>query len=547
MKGVTIALKIDQAEKGEKSVKKIAGILQKFGAVLVCCTLLAACQAAKPETEKAAPASNAQAGDQKKTDKLVVVMEANPDSLDPQNTTETTANSAQRTMLEGLVGFDKDMKPIPVLAKEMPELGKDAKSLTIKLKEGVLFQDGTPFDGEAVKKNFERVLDKNNNLKRNNFFNMIEKVEVLDPHTVKFDLNTPFSAIVNILAHPAAAIMSPKSFEGGNKVDRHPVGTGPYQFSEWVDGQYIRMKKFDQYWDKENQPAFQTVEFRLVPETASRVAMLMAGEAHLVYPLGPEQAEMLKKNPKVEINNYPSIIENYLGFNHKQKPFDNVKVRQAINYAINKEAMINVVKMGYASIADSPVAPKVSGYSKQPAYDFSVEKAKQLLAEAGYPNGFDAILWTDNPTEMIKGAEFIKQQLGVVGINLKIETMETGTFYDRLDAGQGIQLYYSHWSPSTGQADWVLRPNFGSAFVGAKGNNSGHYINPKLDELTEKALGASDPAEVQRYYDEAQKVVVEDAAWGLLFVDGILVGKQKELKDANVLPDGVIDVRKAKF
>lgn len=528
-------------------MKKFAGILPKLGAILLCCSLLAACSTTKPEAESAAKAGNAKTGEQKKTDKLVVVMEANPSSLDPQNTTENTSSSVQRTMLEGLMGFDKDMKPIPVLAKELPELGKDAKSLTVKLREGVLFQDGTPFDGEAVKKNFERVLDKKNNLMSNNFFHMIEKVEVLDPHTVKFDLNAPFSAIINILAAPDAMIMSPKSFEGGKEVFRHPVGTGPYQFSEWVDGQYIRMKKFDQYWDKENQPAFQTVEFRLVPETASRVAMLMAGEADLVYPLGPEQAEMLKKDSKIEIKNYPSVIENYVGFNHKLKPFDNVKVRQAINYAISKEAMINVVKMGYASVADSPVAPNVSGYSKQQTYDFNVEKAKQLLAEAGYPNGFDAVLWTDNPTEMIKGAEFIKQQLSVVGINLKIEVMERGTFYDRLDSGDGIQLYYSRWSPSTGQADNVLSPNFGSAYVGSKGNNAGHYINPKLDELTAKALAASDPAQIQRYYDEAQKILIDEAAWGMLFIDDILVGKQKDLKDAYVLPDGIMDVRKAKF
>ncbi len=527
---------------------KMATNLKHFWLIFLAAVLLAACSPQKPADQASSPAAaTAPTEKSKSTDKLVVVMEANPDSLDPQNTTETTANSAQRTMLEGLMGFDKDMKAVPVLAKEMPELSADAKTVTFKLREGVVFHDGTPFNADAVKKNFERVLDPKNGLKRARFFKMIEKVEAIDEHTVKFILNSPFSAIVNILTHPAAAIMSPKSFENGEKVDRKPVGTGPYAFEDWVDGQYIRMKKFDQYWDKDNPPAFSTVEFRLVPETASRVAMLMTGEAQFVYPLTPEQAETLKANANLELVNYPSIIENYMGMNHRIKPFNDVKVRQAINYAIDKDAMIKVVKMGFASPADSPVAPKVAGYSQQKLYDYNPDKAKQLLAEAGYPNGFDAVLWTDNPTEMIKGAEFIKQQLAAVGIKLKIETMETGTFYDMLDAGDGVQLYYSHWSPSTGEADWVLRPNFTSDFVGAKGNNSGWYRNPKVDELVEKALQTGDQAEVMKLHAEAQKILVEDAAWGYLFVDDILLGKQKDLKDAYVLPDGVIDVRKAKY
>lgn len=482
---------------------------------------------------------------------LVVAQAANPTTLDPQDTQDTLAYGIQKTMYEGLLGFDKDMKVIPVLAEAMPELAPDAKSVTFKLKHDVKFQDGTDFNAEAVKANMERLLDPANKLKRASLFKAVDHVEIIDPYTVKIVLNRPFAPIVEAFAHPAGAMISPKAIkEYGKDLNRHPVGTGPYQFVEWKDGQYVTVKKFDGYWDKDHAAKLEKITFKPVPEAGSRVAMLKTGEIQFVYPLPPEQIEGMKNDSKVTVDRSQSIYQRYVVFNTTQKPFTDKRVRQALNYAVDKDAMIKVTYKGYGTPSQSVLAPKVWGFAPHDPYPYDVEKAKKLLAEAGYPDGFETTIWTANNTELVKFAEFIQQQWQAVGVKVKVEPMEYVTMINQMSVKPSESKMMTNmggWSPSTGEADWGIRPLLSKDMFPTAGFNVGYYSNDQVEKDIVAGMEISDKDQRLQAYAAAQKALFEDAPWVFLFVPDNLAGKRKNLENAFVLPDGTLDVAHAEF
>lgn len=237
------------------------------------------------------------------------------------------------------------------------------------------FQDGTDFNAEAVKVNLDRVLDKSNGLARYNQFNRIKSVTVVDPYTVKIELNEPFSALINALAHPSAMMISPTALKKwGKDIALHPVGTGPFEFVEWKPAEYLKVKKFDGYWRK-GYPKIDTLTFRTVTDNNTRAAVVQTGEAQFAYPVPYEQASLLKANPKLELVATPSITTRYVSMNTLQKPFDDVRVREAVNYAINKDALAKVAFAGYAFPAQGVVPQGVAFAEKMAPWPYDPAKA----------------------------------------------------------------------------------------------------------------------------------------------------------------------------
>lgn len=486
-----------------------------------------------------------------KPKELVVAQAANPTTMDPHDTQDTLAYGIQKTMYEGLLGFDKDMKVVPVLAEGMPELAADAKSVTFKLKKDIKFQDGTDFNAEAVKANIDRVRDPANKLKRASLFAVIDRVEVIDPYTVKMVLNRPFAAIVNTFAHPAAMMISPKALKDyGKDIGRHPVGTGPFQFVEWKDSQYVVVKKYDGYWNKANSAKVDKITFKPVPEAASRVAMLKTGEAQFVFPLPPEQVDSAKSDSNIVIDKSPSIVERYMTLNMTKKPLDDKRVRQALNYAVDKNAYVQVLMKGYGSAAKSAIAPKVWGFQEQQMYPYDVEKAKKLLTEAGLPNGFELTIWVVNSTEGVRTAEFIQQQWQAIGVKATVQQMEYVTLLNQMytkPEESKMMTNYGGWSPSTGEPDWAIRPLLTKAMFPTAGFNTGFYVNDALEKAVALGLESADEKVRLQAYADAQRIIVEDAAWVFLANPDNIVGKRKNLTGAYVLPDGALDVGHAEF
>ncbi|ETI66744.1 glutathione ABC transporter substrate-binding protein [Neobacillus vireti] len=468
-------------------------------------------------------------------------------SMDPHDTNDTLSYSAQKTMLEGLVGFDKDMKVVPVLA-ESYSANDAATEFTFKLRQGITFHDGTPFNAEAVKGNIDRLANPDLNLKRHSLFALVKETQVVDENTVKVVLSEPFGAMINTFAHPAAMMISPKALETyGKDVSQHPVGTGPFKFADWDQSDHLKVVKNDQYW-KKDYPKVDSITFKPTPENGARVAMLQTGEADFIYPVPTEQAESLNGKNGIMVENNQSIVVRYLSMNTIKKPYSDVRVRQAINYAINKDAFVKVVMNGFATPLDSVIAPNVQFYSKQDQYKFNLEKAKELLKEAGLEKGFTAKLWGSNSSQTIKGMEFIQQQLAQIGVKVEIVPMESGTMADKIWSVQDpnaaeIELYYGGWSPSTGDADWGIRPLVGGkdAFP-PKSYNTAYYNNDEVNQAIKDALATADPEKRKAAYEKAQTAIWKDAPWAFLSVDDTMAGKKNYLEGINLLPDGALSV-----
>lgn len=221
-----------------------------------------------------------------------------------------------------------------------------------------------------------------------------------------------------------------------------------------------------------------------------------------------------------------------------------------MNYAIDKNTLIKVVYKGFGTPAESIIAPNVWGFQKQQMYDYNREKAKSLLSEAGFPNGFETTLWVVNASETVKAAEFIQQQWKEVGVKVNIQQMEKGTLLNQLyvkPEESKMQTYMGSWSPSTGEADWGIRPLLTKAQFPPAGYNTGFYVNEEAEKLIENGLRLTTDKERLEAYANVQKLVVEEAPWGFLYVTDIISGKRSNLNNAFVLPDGSLDLKRVEF
>jgi len=474
---------------------------------------------------------------------ITVAVAANFVSLDPHDSNDTLGLSAERMMMEGLLGFDKKMNIIPVLAEKY-SVNDKATEFTFNLRKDVKFQDGTPFNAEAVKYNIDRLSNPDNHLKRYSLFELVKSTDVIDDYTVKVTLKEPFGAMLNNFAHPSAAMISPAALKKyGKDIARHPVGTGPFKFAEWDQSDHLKIVKNEDYW-KKGYPKVDSITFKPVPENGSRVAMLQTGEADFAYPIPTEQVKAIDGKNGINVERDSSIIVNYLSMNTLKKPYDDVRIRQAMNYAINKAAFVKVVWNGYGEKATSVIAPKVGFYSKQSEYNFDLEKAKKLMKEAGAEKGFKTTLWVSNSSTSVKAAEFIQQQLAQINIKVDVVPMESGTMSDKLWGPQkpedaAVELYYGGWSPSTGDADWGIRPLLGGKEAFPPFNyNTAYYNNDKVNEALKKALQTADSNVREEAYKEAQKIIWDDAPWVTLGVSETLAGKKNYLDGIYLLPDG---------
>lgn len=474
---------------------------------------------------------------------LVVAVNSTFTTMDPYDANDTLSQAVVKSFYQGLFGFDRNMKMVPVLA-EGYTASKDGLVYTVKLKKGIKFQDGTDFNAEAVKANFDRVTNPDNHLKRYVLYKNIAKTEAVDPYTVRFTLHEPFSPFINSLAHPSGVIISPAALKeyGSKGIAQHPVGTGPFKFVEWKPSDYLKVAKWDGYWRK-GYPKIDSITWRPVVDNNSRAAMMQTGEAQFTFPVPYEQAEVLKSKPTLQLVAAPSIVHRYMSMNTLQKPFDNVKVRQAINYAINKQALAKVAFAGYAIPAEG-VIPKGVEYSvKLGPWPYDPAKARQLLKEAGYPNGFETTLWSAyNNTTAQKVIQFLQQQLAQVGIKASVQALETGQRVEKVESAQDpatapVRMYYVGWSASTGEADWALRPLLASESWPPKLFNTAYYKNPAVDEDIHKALNTTDSKQKAALYTDAQKRIWADAPWAFLVTEQLLSANSKKLTGFYVMPD----------
>ncbi len=464
-----------------------------------------------------------------------------PDTLDPVGMTTTTVANIVDYVVETLVTIDQEGKPQPLLAKSW-DISPDGLEYTFELQEGVTFHDGTPFNAEAVKFSIERVLDEEVRVPIRTPYIAIEKVETVDPLTVKFILSEPYAPLLSAISWTTVGIISPKSIEEhGNDylTYQHPVGTGPYVFKERVKGEHITVTKYEDYWGE--KPFYDTVVFRIVPEAATRESLLLAGQVDLIILPPVSDIPALQENADVEVLLAPSDRTIFIAINNLKEPLNDVRVRQALNYAVNKEQIIQSVLFGAADVMDAPMAPSLFGYCQTGPYEYDPDKAGELLADAGLAEGLEIqfITPTGRYVQDFQAVQAIAGFLREVGIETEVSTMDWPSYIATITAPpeeNTTQLHLLGWAPAyLDAAQQMLQ--FTSTYAPPSGLASSFYKSPEVDDLLAAAGREANPDKRQELYCEASKKVWEDAPWIFLWNQRFPIIYSAKVKNVSYLPN----------
>ncbi len=449
---------------------------------------------------------------------LTIAQGVEPPGLDP-----TTATSAAiprviyGNVMEGLVKIDRSGKIVPALASDY-RVSKDGKEYTFNLKKGVKFHDGKAFGAEDVKFTFDRLMDPKNATAHPEYYKEVESVQAVDPSTVKIRLKNVNSMFLFNLARPDSIIVNPQA---ADRLKTEPIGTGPFRFVEWVRGDHITLAKFDGYHQK-GIPYLDKVAFKFIGDPSAQVANLKAGDVEAIaYDITPENAALLEKDPKFKILNGYTTTKVILSTNNSRKPFDDIRVRRAMAHAIDRAALMKGAMSGYGVPIGSHMDPGNPYYvDLTKTYPYDPQKAKQLLAEAGYPNGFEAVIKLPERYAYAKrSGEIIADMFSQVGIRLKIELTEWGQWIDRVFKNADYDLtVIGHAEPF--DINIYANPNYYF-----------RYSSPKFQETLKKAEMEVDPKVRGELYVALQKIITEDAVNGYLFVLPRLPTMKKEVNN----------------
>ena len=443
-------------------------------------------------------------------------------SLDPAIVTDGESFKVTQNLFETLLNFGEiDTTINPGLAKEWT-VSDDGLTYTFQLQEGVKFHDGTDFNAEAVIKNINRW--KAGTEEDFYYFNSMFKAEGEDiikdvtaegDYTVIFTLSRTQAPFLKNLAMSPFGIASPTAFEAaGEAFGDNPVGTGPFKFVEWKRNYSITIEKNPDYWQA-GLPKLDKVIFRSMPDNSARLNALTTGEIDLADGINPSDGAAIEGNSALQLIERPSMNIGYLGLTNTRAPFDNKLVRQAVNYAINKQAIVDAFFEGRAQVAANPMPPSISGYNDaiQP-YPYDPEKAKALLAEAGY-DGKEIELWAmpvPRPymPDGAKVAEVIQKNLEDVGIPSKIVTFEWATYLDKAKDGEA-DAFMLGWTGDNGDADNFIYTLLDKDNIGS--NNYAYYSNDEVHDLLIKAQSETDENVRNDLYKKAQEIIHDDAPW----------------------------------
>ncbi|MBI4277320.1 MAG: hypothetical protein HY660_02590 [Armatimonadetes bacterium] len=469
-----------------------------------------------------------------------------PNSLDPATGTGPFG-TVQYALYDTLVGHNEKMEPTPGLATSW-QVADDKVTWTFRLRRGVKFHDGTEFNAEAVKFTYERILDPATGAGRRSVYTVIKKVEAPDPQTVRIITDGPFPDLPFLLLDRTSFILSPTAVRklGNAEFGLRPVGTGPFKFVEWVPNDHITLDANPDYWQR--RPRSSRVIYKVVTETAARTAALRAGEADMVMNISPNDQNVLRRDSNIVLVQKDSLTQVQAEMRQTMPPFSDRRVRQAMNYAVDRTAIIKDVMMGLGRIADSPGPPGVWGSVRLTPYEYNPEKAKQLLAEAGYRSGFEGNLfyvsgrWGGDD----QVAQALQAYWAAVGIKIQIRKADMAGLDDMLSRDPDTMAGWIAFPVRTSTyLDYHLWRLYETRAARMKGYQRSGYSNPRVDEYLVKARSTFDLNERKRHYEAAQKLIWEDAAFVWLFTRQNLLGVRKGTSGYEFLPTGMVRLHNA--
>ena len=433
---------------------------------------------------------------------ITVAMQLEPPHLDPTSAAAGAIDSVlYSNVFEGLTRFMGDGSVVPGLAESW-EISEDGLTYTFKLHSGVTFHDGTTMDAEDVKFSLDRINADDSVNAQKALFSAISEVNVVDPTTVEIKLSEPNGNLLFNLAWGDAVIVAPESIDN---IKQLPIGTGAFKFTSWTQGDNIMIEKNPNYWG--TPAALDMATFKFISDPTAAFASMMAEDVDVfvAFP-APENLPQFEADPRFQVLVGSTEGETILAMNNKQAPFDNVKVREAVAHAINRQAIIDGAMFGYGTPIGTHFAPHNPAYVDETALSaFDPEKAKALLAEAGFTDGFETTLDLPPPSYARRGGEIIAAQLADVGITAKINNVEWAQWLETVFKGKNFGLtIVSHTEPMD---------------IGVYANPDYYfqYDNPDFQTLIAKLNKTTDPEMRTQMLGQAQKVIAEDYVNAYLF------------------------------
>ncbi|NBG87998.1 glutathione ABC transporter substrate-binding protein [Isachenkonia alkalipeptolytica] len=447
-------------------------------------------------------------GDEAATDTLVVAQGADADSLDPHATNDQPSSRVMKQVYESLLNQNEDMELVPGLAEEWEQI--DELTFEFKLREGVMFHNGEELTASDVEFTLLRALESPD---VGHIVGAIDPdgFEIIDDYTIRISTVEPFAPLLAHLAHTASSILNQTAVEEhGDDYGENPVGTGPYMLEDWTRGATIELTRFEDFHGENGK--MENITFRNIQEDGNRTIELETGEIDIAYDILPTDISRIEENQELELARDLNFSTVYLGFNTEKEPFDDVRVRQAINYAVNVESIIDSVMEGSGEVATGPIGPMVWGANEElEPYGHDIEKAKELMEEAGYEDGFSTTIWTNDNQLRQDIAQITQSQLEEIGIDVEIEVLEWGAYLDGTAAGDH-DMFILGWVTVTGDPDYGLYALFHSEQFGSAGNRT-FWGDERVDELLDEARRSAEPDVREDAYMEVQEIVRDEAPW----------------------------------
>jgi peptide/nickel transport system substrate-binding protein len=439
---------------------------------------------------------------------LRVAIPWTPENLDPTMNLSSIRAQVGVSLFDSLLGRDAEGKIVGELAESWRAL--DDRTWQFKLRRAVVFHNGEPFDAEAVRFTFQRVLNPEQKSPNRATVSEVDRVDVVDDLTVNLVLRSPYAPfLARLIDFP---MVPPKyTAEKGNQgLALRPVGTGPFRFVALVKDDHMVVEAFDKHW--RGQPRVRKIVYKPIPEPFTRAAALRNGEVDLITTVPPNIARELDKVAGIRVHRVPSTWQVYLGLNAFKRPLSDVRVRRALNYATDVDAIIKNVMDGNGRRLEGPFTPNVFGFDPAvKGYAPDSARGRRLLAEAGYPDGLEVTL--DAPAGRYQGDKEIAEALGgqwqKAGFRPKVQVAEWGAYFKKYLGKQMQDAYLLGLGGPMQDADELYN------LVSSKGRGL-YYKNEKVDELFDQGRATSDPARRRKIYADLARVMVEDATWVFL-------------------------------
>lgn len=504
-------------------------------------------------------------------------------TLDLHYSNDASSSQVRRNIYERLIFQDENMELQPMLASEWEQT--DDNTWTFTLREDTTFHEGSDFTAEDVKATFDRVRDPAVASAVEFLFEMVDEVEVVSDYEVTMTTAYPFAPLPSHLAHGTAGIMSKDIIDrdyqqalddagvdmtadeyyelreaGGEEYDEvvdqiaehvgqvlgnETDGTNHLELESRSAGDNVVLTKFEDFTGGDRN--FDTVTFRVIPESGARMAELESGGIQIATDIDSSSAERLENGQDTALLERESVRMSYLGMNVQQAPFDDVRVRQAIAYAIDREEIISGVYDDMGIVADGPLAPDVWGYNADlEGVHYDLDRAQELLSETDVADGFDTTIWVNDDQQIIDTAVYIQEALSALNINVSIEQFEWGSYLETLAEGNH-DMYILGWTTVTGDADYGLYALFHSDSQGATGNRS-FYDNPEVDELLDAGRSATDEDVRYQNYTDVQEILIEEVPMAYIFHPNFAIGVNEAQVDGAIIdPTGALDIKDVEF